>query len=98
MSTISHHQQWKSPTGELRLSGHEFHVWQASLNALSLLIQCLQQFLTEEEVVRASRFVFERERHHFIVARGVLRAILSRYLRVDPGYLRFDANAYRPIF
>jgi 4'-phosphopantetheinyl transferase len=94
MSTTSHHQQWKSPTGELRLSGHKVHVWQASLNASSLLIQRLQQFLTEEEVVRASRFAFERERHHFIVARGVLRAILSRYLRVDPGYLRFDTNAY----
>jgi 4'-phosphopantetheinyl transferase len=97
MSTTSHHRQWKSPTGELNLSGHEVHVWQVSLNVSSLLIKRLQQILTEEEVVRASRFAFERERHHFIVARGVLGAILSRCLRVDPGYLRLDANVYGPI-
>ncbi len=94
MSTNSHHQQWKSPQGELRLSEHEVHVWQASLNASSSLIQHLQQFLTEDEVARASHFAFERDRQHFIVAHGVLRAILSRYLCVDPGDLRFDANAY----
>ncbi len=90
----SYYQQWKSPTGELRLSEHEVHVWQASLNASSSLIRRLQQFLTKEEVARASSFVFERDRHHFIVARGVLRAILSRYLHEGPGYLRFHTNAY----
>jgi 4'-phosphopantetheinyl transferase len=94
MSTRSHHHHWKSPTGELRLSEHEVHVWQVSLNASSSLIRRLQQFLHEEEVARAGRFVSERDRQHFIVARGVLRDILSRYLCVDPGYLRFDTNAY----
>ena len=94
MSTTSNQQQWKSPLGELRLSDLEVHVWQASLNVSKSLVQRLQQFLSEEEIVRASSFVFERDRHHFIVARGILRAILSRYLRVDPHYIRFDTNAY----
>jgi 4'-phosphopantetheinyl transferase len=94
MSMTSHNRQWNSPTGDLRLSEHEVHIWRASLNTSLSLIHHLQQLLTEDEVVRAGRFAFERDRHHFIVARGILRAILGRYLSIRPGFLRFDTNAY----
>jgi 4'-phosphopantetheinyl transferase len=94
MNTTSHNRQWNSPTGDLRISEHEVHVWRAFLNTSPSLIHYLQPLLTEDEVVRAGRFAFERDRHHFIVARGILRAILGRYLSIDPAYLRFDTNAY----
>lgn len=95
MSTSRSHQQWNAPIADLKLSEHEVHVWQANQNAPSSLLHRLQQLLSEEERVRrASRFAFARDRHHFIVARGVLRAILGHYLRVDPGSLRFETNAY----
>jgi 4'-phosphopantetheinyl transferase len=49
----------------------------------------LWQTLTPDERVRAERFYFEQHRQHFIVGRGVLRAILASYLGIEPAALRF---------
>ena len=45
--------------------------------------------LTADERQRAERYVFEQDRTHFVVARGLLRVLLGRYLRQDPPHLRF---------
>ncbi len=47
-----------------------------------------------DERERAHRLAFERDRRRFIVCRGVLRAILSRYLGAAPGSLRFQYNRH----
>lgn len=65
-------------------------MWRASLELPSSQVQTLQHNLTEEELERAERFHFQRHRVRFIVARGVLRTILGRYLWVEPGRLRFS--------
>jgi 4'-phosphopantetheinyl transferase len=44
--------------------------------------------------MRATRFYFEKDRRHFIVARGVLRAILGRYLDLAPECLSFCYSSY----
>jgi 4'-phosphopantetheinyl transferase len=43
---------------------------------------------------RAERFYLQKDREHFIVARGLLRAILSRYLDMKPSQLRFCYNCH----
>jgi len=58
------------------------------------VLHTLQQVLIEEEVTRAKRFYFERDQHHFIIARGILRTLLGRYLHVNPSTLIFDYNPY----
>jgi len=57
-------------------------------------IQSLQRNLTADERARAERFYFRKDREHFIVARGLLRIILGRYLKIDPGQLRFCYSAH----
>jgi 4'-phosphopantetheinyl transferase len=64
-------------------------VWRASLDLPAPRIQALQHDLSEEELQRAERFHFQRHRGRFIAARGLLRTILGRYLKTDPGLLRF---------
>ncbi len=91
---ISPNQLWNSPPGDLELSENEVHVWRASLNVPLAVIQNLQLSLTTDEATKAKRFHFEKHRNHFIVARGLLRTILSRYLDIDPHQLRFCYNAY----
>ena len=54
----------------------------------------MAQTLSEKEVMRADRFYFERDRKHFIVGRGVLRAILGIYLGMEPDQLEFSYGAY----
>ena len=58
------------------------------------LIQHLRQTLSADELGRAKRFLFERDRRRFIVGRGVLRNILSRYTKENPARLRFRYSKY----
>src|SRR5947209_19693036 len=87
-------ESWHPSPTDVRLAENEVHVWRASLNVPASMLQHLQQLLTLAEVAQAERFYFEKDRHHFIVARGVLRTILSRYLNGDPRQLRFCYNPY----
>jgi 4'-phosphopantetheinyl transferase len=57
-------------------------------------VQLLRGTLSPDEIERADRFNFQRDREHFIVARGALRAILGSYLCSDPASLRFGYTHY----
>lgn len=70
------------------------HVWRADLNQEPARVRIFSDILAPDERQRASRFHFQRDRGHYIVARGVLRFILQRYLGISPGLLRFSYNQY----
>jgi 4'-phosphopantetheinyl transferase len=76
------------------LSSDEVHVWCAELDQTASRVHNLQQTLDGNERARAERFYFKRDRNHFIVAHGLLRVILSRYLNIEPGDLRFCYSPY----
>jgi 4'-phosphopantetheinyl transferase len=50
--------------------------------------------VSPDERDRAAASHFQKDREHFIVARGALRSILGRYLHGDPAQLRFTYNEY----
>lgn len=78
---------WR-PAPELIQMGHnDVHVWRAGLERPASQIQAFWQTLSQEEQQRASRLKIQIHQTHFIVARGILRAILSRYLHVEPHQL-----------
>jgi 4'-phosphopantetheinyl transferase len=52
------------------------------------------ELLDPDELSRANRFHFEKDRKHFVVARGFLRVLLGRYLKRDPKQLKFSYGAY----
>jgi 4'-phosphopantetheinyl transferase len=54
----------------------------------------LRTLLLEDEVHRADRFRFPKDRNHFTIARGTLRILLSHYLKLEPGQIRFEYNQY----
>jgi 4'-phosphopantetheinyl transferase len=80
---------WRSPPETLVLDRDEVHVWQATLNQTPSQIQSFLHNLATDELARAERFYFERDRDHFVVARGVLRTILGGYLIRAPECLSF---------
>ena len=82
-------QPWPSPPDQLSLGAAEVHVWRASLEQPPEIVEGLRQLLSTDEQTRAARFHFEKDRRHFIVARGVLRKLLGRYLEIAPTDLRF---------
>lgn len=57
------------------------------------VVESFLRMLDEDERVRASRFRFEKHRQNFVVGRGVLRLLLSRYLGMPPEDVRFTYGA-----
>lgn len=83
---------WRPPPETLMLGSDEVHVWRACLDRDTSYVQSLRQILSADEQARARRSYFEKDRKHFIVARGLLRIILSRYLDMEPSQLHFCYN------
>ncbi len=71
------------------IGAKDVHVWRASLDRTPIIVERLRQLLSHDELTRAARFHFERDRQHFIVARGCLRSILSRYLKRPAADIEF---------
>jgi 4'-phosphopantetheinyl transferase len=85
---------WYPPPQSLKLDGDEVHVWRACLDQTTSRIDRLYTVLSPDERERAGRFYFQRDREHYIVARGVLRMILGRYLEIQPDRVRFCYSPY----
>ena len=85
---------WPAPPTPLVLDGDEVHVWRAFLDVAPERVAALHHTLATDERERAERFRFPIDRARFIVARGVLRAIIARYLDREPGAITFQYNAF----
>jgi 4'-phosphopantetheinyl transferase len=78
----------------LRLNDDEVHVWCATLDAEAPQLEFFWQTLSQDEMARAKGFYSEQDRRRFVMARGLFRLILSRYLDTEPGQLRFFYSPY----
>jgi 4'-phosphopantetheinyl transferase len=85
---------WLHPPARLLLKSDDVHVWRANLDQEPATIQALSGLLAPDERQRADRYYFQKDRDHFVVARGVLRLIFSRYLDISPDRIRFSYNQY----
>jgi 4'-phosphopantetheinyl transferase len=74
---------WHTPPSDLELKSGEVHVWCAGLDVPRRSLSGLERLLSAEELGRAERFVSDRDRERWIVARARLRQILSRYLDLE---------------
>ena len=79
------------------LGPDEIHVWTIDLGAPRYAGRAA--LLTGEDLERAARFVFERDRARFVAARAALREILAGYTGLDPLELPILRNAHgKPYF
>jgi 4'-phosphopantetheinyl transferase len=85
---------WSQPPSSVSLRAGEVHVWRVSLEQPPERRAEFLQILNDEERARARRFHFDKHRNHFVVARGVLRMLLGRYLDAKPEALQFHYGAY----
>jgi 4'-phosphopantetheinyl transferase len=74
----------------------EVHVWYVPLDEADdpSLLGRYGQLLSADERARLSRFVQAKDRHQYVVARGLLRTTLSRYADVPPTAWTFVCNRY----
>ena len=84
---------WETPSSWPRLRDDEIHVWSVELDAAgeeAALAACL----SEEERERASGLLSGTHQRRFVVARGMLRRLLGRYLDQDPSAVTFSRGAH----
>lgn len=72
-----------------KLEPAHVHLWEIDLDELDGIHQGSNGMLPADELARASRFHFERDRKRFISGRAALRIILSRYAGEPPERLSF---------
>lgn len=84
---------WSEPPVLLTLPIGEAHVWRTRLDQPPERVDEFLRTLDDEERTRVSRFHFEKHRRNFVVGRGVLRLLLSRYLGTQPEDVRFEYGA-----
>lgn len=85
---------WCFPPEALLLGRDEVHVWRATLDETPSRIDSFLHTLAADERTRAERFYFPRDRERFIVARGVLRAILGLYSNRAPECVSFSDGSH----
>lgn len=92
--SITHPDPWLPAPKRLRLEDDEAHVWRIYLNQEPRAVQALRRTLAPDERHRAEQFHFRKDREHFIVCRGALREILSRYTKASPDGIKFAYGRY----
>jgi 4'-phosphopantetheinyl transferase len=81
---------WSRAPTKVELTEDDIDIWCASLRPVPEALQRLEATLAPDESARAARFVFPRDRSHFIAARGILRELLGAYLQRPPASLKFE--------
>lgn len=85
---------WSAPSDQPKLGPRDVHIWRTSLEPPPEAAGRFRTLLAADELTKADRFRFEKDRRHYSVARGILRELLSRYLGVPSTDLRFSYSEY----
>lgn len=92
---MSKNDTWQQAPAQLAMPMEgELHVWHATLDLGEHFVAWSREQCAEEERERAARFVFERDRRHFLISRGLLRGLLARYLGYKPAQIQLRADRY----
>lgn len=85
---------WSVPVRFPGLESTDLHLWCGWLDDPAHRTDLLQLLLTPDELKRAGRFHFERDRRRFVAGRAMLRQLLGAYVEDEPAALRFVYGPY----
>ena len=74
------------------IAGDEVHLWETPLSIWELELSHIHDGLSPDERERATAFLNERARRQFVISRGMLRQLLSRYLDRPGADIEFAAE------
>jgi 4'-phosphopantetheinyl transferase len=80
----------------LPINPGEAHIWFAfpmEINAPDIL-ESYHRIMTRDEKKRQKRYYFKEDRHTCLITRALVRSVLSRYVKKEPGEWRFLKNKY----
>ncbi len=85
---------WRIPSGQSQLRKNDIHVWASCIDVAPTTLAALAASLSDGERMRAKKFRFRQHQNRFIARRGLLRAILGRYLQIEPEGVDFNYTPY----
>ncbi len=85
-------EPWRAAPVQPPFPVDRIDVWQICLDAPESAVD-LQEVLARDEIGRAERFHFTRDRQHFVRCRSAVREILGRYLGIPAQDIRFSYEA-----
>jgi 4'-phosphopantetheinyl transferase len=86
--------EWADSPKTLAPCPNQVHLWRLRLMLGEADLERMAKTLASDEISKANRFRFERDRRRFIAARGQLRTILGRYFAISPYALQFSYGAH----
>ena len=86
---------WAEPHPEsFALKPSDVHVWAIDLKATPKQLRELATLLSQDEKERAARYKYDADRERYMIARGTLRKLLGKYLRIEPEKIGFRFENY----
>ncbi|WJJ95640.1 4'-phosphopantetheinyl transferase family protein [Algibacter luteus] len=83
----------------ISLDKNEIHIWFINFNIPEKYFTLLNSFLSEDEILKASKFKFEKDKNCSIITRGALRLLSGKYLNLNPQEIEFKYGDFgKPAF
>ncbi|MET3183249.1 UNVERIFIED_ORG: 4'-phosphopantetheinyl transferase [Variovorax guangxiensis] len=81
---------------QLQIDPHQVHLWHLYVPEQddAACEEATMALLTPEERGKHGRFHFARDRRRYLMTRGLIRTLLSRYAPIAPRDWEFENNAY----
>lgn len=79
---------------KISLEENEVHIWNFNLDRIRPVQNRLDKILSNDELVRASKFHFDIDKDIYICGRGLLRILLGIYTDIPSNQINFNFNAY----
>ncbi len=85
---------WRIPPENFlfKLAPGNVHVWRAPLDDSPERASRFRLYLSDDEITRADQYPSPHPQYQFVVTRGILRTLLSRYVGVAPAQLDFETH------
>ena len=80
---------WKTPPSILKIDDSKIDIWSVSIEQHVNKLPDYWELLSSFEKEKANRFRFEKDKNCYVIARGLLRILLSRYLNLKSQKINF---------
>lgn len=85
---------WNAKFEKNFLSNDSIQIWKITLPFDNKIINRLMINLSDDEIEKSSKFYFKFDSDTYISSRGVLRELISTYLKIPPKTIYFNYNQY----
>ena len=68
----------------------ELNVWKIQLSKVEDQLDRYKTYLNQDELARANRFLFDRDRNRFVICRGAMKVLLAEQLDTSPTLIEFE--------